>query len=261
MRVNRDPVMPARSPAATWFMTQYFRYYTWRHFHAVRLARGTIPTVDPASSVIVYSNHPSWWDPLAFVLLQRAVFPDRIGFGPMESRSLGQYGVLKRIGIFGVDPETRDGASRFLYGGSEVLDAAGTVLWVTAEGKFTDPRHRPVRLRPGVAHLLRGREHVIAIPLAMELTFWNERTPEILLRFGQPLRPDAARSLDVWQALLVEHLTNTMDCLAADSISRDPERFQRLQAGRTGIGGVYDAWRRTRSLLRGERPRLEHEQS
>ena len=185
--------MAARSPAATWFMTQYFRYYIWRHFHAVRLARGTMPIVDPASSVIVYSNHPSWWDPLAFVLLQRAAFPDRIGFGPMESRSLGQYGVLKRIGIFGVDPETRDGASRFLRAGSEILDAAGTVLWVTAEGKFTDPRHRPVRLRPGVAHLMRGRPNVVAIPLAMEFTFWNERTPEVLLRFGQPLRADTGR--------------------------------------------------------------------
>jgi 1-acyl-sn-glycerol-3-phosphate acyltransferase len=257
--MRRESVMAARSPAVSWLMTQYSRYYTWRHFHAVRLARGTMPVVDRTSSVIVYSNHPSWWDPLAFVLLQRAAFGDRIGFGPMESQSLGRYGVLKRIGIFGVDPDTRGGALRFLRAGAEILGEPGTVLWVTAEGKFTDPRDRPVRLRPGVAHLMRGRRNVVAIPLAMEFPFWNERTPELLLRFGQPLIADPEQDVDAWQAMLVQRLTETMDCLAADSVARDPGRFQKLQAGTAGIGGVYDVWRRARSLLRGERPWLEHE--
>jgi hypothetical protein len=99
-------VMADRSPLVTWLMSQYMRYYAWRHFHSVRLALGTLPPIDHEAGVIVYSNHPSWWDPVVFVLLQRAVFPRRIGFGPMEARSLERYGALKRIGVFGVNPET-----------------------------------------------------------------------------------------------------------------------------------------------------------
>jgi hypothetical protein len=134
------------------------------------------------------------------------------------------------------------------------------VLWITAEGAFTDPRRRPVRLRPGVAHLMRSRHKVVAIPLAIELTFWNERTPELLLRFGNPLSSDIARDVDAWQALLTDHLTQTMDRLAADAMLRDPANFHSVLTGHAGIGGMYDWWRRAQAWWRGEPPRLEHEQ-
>jgi 1-acyl-sn-glycerol-3-phosphate acyltransferase len=252
-------IMAERSKVTTWLMSHYFRYYAWRRLHAVRLARGTLPAVDRSSGVIVYANHPSWWDPVMFVLLQRYAFPDRAGYGPMDAEALGRYGILKRIGVFCLNPETRGGAARFLRTGLGILQTPGTVLWVTAEGGFTDPRRRPVRLRRGVAHLMRSHPNIVAIPLAMEFTFWNESTPEALLRFGAPLRSDATCAVPVWDALLADSLTETMDCLAVDAISRDPARFENVLAGRAGIGGMYDLWRRAKAVVRGERPRLEHE--
>ena len=251
-------VMRARSGLVTWLMSHYLRFYAWRRLHAVRLVRGSLPVVDPASSVIVYSNHPSWWDPIVFVLLQRLVFPGRAGYGPMDADSLGRYGVLKRIGVFGLEPGTRRGAMRFLRAGAGILDTRNTVLWVTAEGSFTDPRQRPVRLRRGVAHLMRSRTDVVAIPLAMEFPFWNESKPEALLRFGKPIAAAAGRSLEAWDALLADRLTETMDLLAQDSMSRDPARFRSVLSGRAGVGGVYDVWRRLQAVVRGERPQLEH---
>jgi hypothetical protein len=139
-----------------------------------------------------------------------------------------------------------------------VLETPKTVLWVTAEGGFTDPRRRPIHLRPGLAHLLRGRENIVAIPLAMEYPFWNESAPEALLRFGTPLQAAPDRSVAEWESVLQHGLSSAMDRLADDAMARDPGRFQPLITGRFGVGGIYDLWR-SRGLLLGRRPQLEHE--
>jgi 1-acyl-sn-glycerol-3-phosphate acyltransferase len=253
-------VLATRSRFITWFMTAYMRRHARRHFHGVRLAHGSVPTLDPDQGVIVYTNHPSWWDPVMCVLLQARAFPRRRGYAPMEADALSRYNVLRRIGVFGLEPGTRRGAVQFLKVGAGILRTPNTVLWVTAEGSFTDPRQRPVQLRPGVAHLLHKHPNVVAIPLALEFPFWNESTPEALARFGDPIMPDVNRSVAEWDALLTERLTRTMDHLARDAMTRDAARFDSLVAGKVGVGGIYDLWRRLAAALRGQRARLEHEQ-
>ena len=252
-------VLATRSSLVTRLMTLHMRRLARRRFHAVRLARGSRPAIDPEQSVVIYSNHPSWWDPVIFVLLQRHVFPRRAGYGPMDAQALKRYKILRHIGVFGLDPDTRRGAARFLRVSNGILRTPHTALWVTAEGGFTDPRQRPVRLRPGVAHLLHKRANVVAIPLALEFPFWNESAPEALARFGEPIMPDEARSVTMWDRLLTDRLTETMDRLAADALTRDASRFDSLLGGKAGIGGIYDVWRRMSAALRGQRAQLGHE--
>ena len=162
---------------------------------------------------------------------------------------------MRRIGVFGLDLDDWRGASQFLQVGRAVVRATGTVLWVTAEGRFTDPRRRPLRLRPGVAHLLHGQSNVVAIPLALEYPFWNESAPEALMRIGTPLAASPGRRVLDWQALLSDALTATMDRLAEDAAAREFTRFDTLAGGRVGVGGLYDLWR-SRALFRGRWPDL-----
>jgi hypothetical protein len=49
-----------------------------------------------------------------------------------------------------------------------------------------------------------------------------------------------------------------MDRLSADSMTRDPARFEPLLSGEAGVGGVYDLWRRAKALVRGERFHPQH---
>ncbi len=229
----------------------YLRWYFRRNFHAVRLARDGLPAEAAGRALIVCANHPSWWDPALFALLTRRLFPGRPGYGPMEAAALGKYGVLRRIGVFGIDPGPR-GAAQFLRIGLDLLADPTTVLWITAEGAFTDPRARPVRLRPGLAHLAR-RAQVVVLPLAMEFPFWNERRPEALARFGPPVDPPGARTVAAWTATLERALMASMNALAADAMTRDPSRFVTLVRGETGVGGIYDLWRRASAWRAGRR--------
>ena len=206
----------------------------------------------------MFTNHPSWWDPALFILLSIRHFPGRPGFGPEDEESLARYGLFRRFGVFGIAKSGADGARRFLRTSRAVLGGPGgpggrPMLWVTAEGSFTDPRIRPVRLRPGIAHLASAIPGAMLLPLAIEYVFWNESRPEALMRFGVPLDADASLRPAEWIGRLEAALTDTMDRLAADAQQRDPSRFELLRHGTAGIGGPYDWWRRGRAWASGQR--------
>jgi 1-acyl-sn-glycerol-3-phosphate acyltransferase len=256
MRAAVD-VVAARSPALCSFFASVMRRQMRRHFHAVRVARTGRPRLPQGRAAIVYSNHPSWWDPALFIVLNTTLLGGRKGYGPMEAAQLERYAFMRRIGVFGVEPGTGRGAAAFLRTSRAILTDPRAVLWITAEGTFTDARLRPVRLRPGTAHLMPRVERVVAIPLALEYPFWTERLPEALCRFGEPLEGDRG-SVASWQARLEEGLAATMDALAADAVARDPGRFELVLEGRKGVGGIYDLFRRARAAARGEHFDPEH---
>ncbi len=253
MSKEQDP-LAARSPILLMLFGWYLRFwYVPRRFGAVRVSRAGLPKVPPGRSLVIYSNHASWWDPAMYILLGLALLPDRIGYGPMETRELQRYGLLRRMGVFGIDPTSPRGAAAFLQAGRRILaDPRGT-LWVTAEGRFTDPRVRPLTLRPGIAHLAKHVPNLVFVPLAIEYSFWNESQPEALARFGSPIAAGAASDPAELTATLTTGLTGTMDALAAESIARDPALFQTILRGGVGVGGIYDLWRRLRAWIAGRR--------
>lgn len=225
-------------------------------FHAVRVAKPGVPTIPPGSPAIVFANHPSWWDPAFFLVLDEALFPDCEAYGPIEAAQLGRYGFMKRIGVFGAEPG-RDGAAAFHRTASGVLADPRRMLWITPEGDFRDPRARPVRFRPGLARLMADLEGVAAIPLALDYPFWSESRPEALARFGEPI-PSGPGDAAEWNARLEAAMAATLDRLAEDAMARDPGRFETIVRGSSGVGGIYDLWRRLRAGLRGERFEAEH---
>ena len=243
--------MPPRSPLLCRLFQAYLRRYVARHFHALRVTRAGRPTPAPAGPLLVVANHPSWWDPLIAFLLA-----DRIGravYAPVEAAALARYPFLRRLGLFGVDLGTAAGARTFLRVGRTVLEAEGAMLAVTPQGRFTDVRERPVRLRPGVGHLVAriGRGHVL--PVALEYPFWSERTPEALVHCGPPMPVEPGRSADDWTARIAAGLEAAQDALAAAAVRRDPADFETVVAGRTGVGRLYDGWRRVGAWARGRR--------
>ncbi len=243
-----------------WAFGWYLRWYFYRRFHAVRLSRTGLPPEVAGRPVIIYSNHPSWWDPALYILLCTLLFPRHRGYGPMDAKALGKYGLFERMGVFGIALDSPRGAAHFLSTSLDILSNPGSILWITAEGEFTDPRRRPIQLRPGLAHLARRVPGAVILPLAIEYTFWNESKPEALVRFGAPIQSGGARSVAEWTTHLERELTRTMDALGAESTQRDPRLFQRLLRGIAGVGGIYDLWRRSRALAGGHRFDPRHEQ-
>ncbi|MFL6192879.1 MAG: lysophospholipid acyltransferase family protein [Thermoanaerobaculia bacterium] len=240
---------------------RYCERYLARHFHSVRLSKTQRPGLAAlrGKPLIVYFNHPSWWDPLICLRLAAELFPDRRHYGPIDASALGKYRFFEKLGFFGVEPGTTRGARRFLEVSSEILGRPDTALWIAAEGRFTDPRERPVRLRSGIGHLASKVRQAVLLPLALEYPFWEERFPEALARFGEEVPTgDADLSAADWTPILEEHMESALECLETESLARDSARFEVLVGGSAGVGGVYDTWRRLKARLKGETFRAEH---
>jgi 1-acyl-sn-glycerol-3-phosphate acyltransferase len=253
---------PATPPRRSEFLCRWFawwaRGYLAKHFHAVRLARGTRPGVPADAPLVVVLNHPSWWDPLIGVALS-GLFPGRTHYVPMDARMLDRYRLFKKLGFYGVEQGPR-GAAAFLRTTAAILSRPGATVWITAQGRFADPRVRPPGLRPGVGHLVRWLPQGFVLPLALEYPFWEERLPEALARFGAPISVGTGSDLGAsgWVERIEAALAETQDALAADALGRDPAAFTTLLTGKAGVGGTYDRWRRLVAWLRGERFQAGH---
>ena len=72
--MSAGATIPPRSPAAWAFMGHYFERFFRRHLNALRVARWGFPETG-SGPVLVYSNHPAWWDAAVYILLARHLFP------------------------------------------------------------------------------------------------------------------------------------------------------------------------------------------
>ncbi|MDX1950633.1 MAG: lysophospholipid acyltransferase family protein [Verrucomicrobiota bacterium] len=250
---------PAISPFLLRWFTWYSRHYVKRHFHSLRVSRTGLPPDTQGLPLLLYSNHASWWDPLVCLLLKQQFFPERNGYAPIDAAMLEKYSFFRHLGFFGIDPHSARGAAQFLRTAEELLQSENNLVAVTPHGRFADARERPVRLKPGLAHLARRVERTLFLPLAIEYVFWDERLPEILVRFGKPIRAEhEERSAEDLMQLFNGHLARAQDALALESQRRDPAQFQTLVQGGAGQGGVYDWWRWMKGIILNKPFRKEH---
>ena len=246
-------VVARYSPSMFRFFSRLFGRDFAAHFHAVRLL-GPPPRSDIGPLVIV-ANHPSWWDGALFIWMSAALLGGRRCFTPIEPHMLARYRFFGRMGAFAVQTGTFGGAATFLTVAERVLTRTEGAILINAEGHFADIRARPLEVAPGIAHLARRVPDATFVPLAIEYAFWDERRPNVLLHFGEPV---SARSLvgrtvaEIAQSF-GDGLTTAMDDLAAAAMTRDPRRFRTVLAGRVGINVFYDLWRRARATVKRQR--------
>ncbi|MCJ2011988.1 lysophospholipid acyltransferase family protein [Methylobacterium sp. J-076] len=237
-------------------MVGWFVRYLRKHLDGLRLPLWSAP---PATGhpgpVVIYCNHPAWWDAAVILALAGRLFPGRDHRAPFDAAMLAKYTIFARLGAFGVDLDSPRGGAQFLAAARAILARPGATLWITAQGRFQDVRVRPLGLRPGVARLPELSPDALFVPLALEYAFWDERGAEAFAAFGPPLAGSELAALPRAERLarLEGALADTLDRLGADVMSREPARFRPLLAGRKGVGGLYDLWRAAAARLRGRR--------
>ncbi|TWU00364.1 Acyltransferase [Botrimarina colliarenosi] len=255
-------------PRVSAFWLRWFRWYLRRYlrksFHAVAVG-GPEPAIPRDAPLVVYLNHASWWDPLVAMHLAERITPARTLYAPFDAAALARYPIFEKLGFFGVEQQTRRGAAQFLRTARSVFATPDTSIWMTPEGRFVDPREEAPAFQPGLAHLVADLAErapdAVVLPLAIEYVFWEERLPEALVWFGEPVRLRESRGgLDKagWDDLLRARLRAAQGELAARSIARDASAFRVVLGGTAGVGGAYEPARWLHAKLTGQAYRAAH---
>ncbi|RXH56789.1 lysophospholipid acyltransferase family protein [Granulicella sibirica] len=252
--------VPTISTPVLGFFRRIVRGYFRRNFHGVRV-RGADQFTATTGPLIVYANHSSWWDPMVLILLAARMMPQRRHYAPMDARALKRYKILSYLGIFGVELESARGAVQFLRTGAAALSSGG-VMWITPQGKFVDTRVRPLTFKPGLAGLAaRAADEngtCTVLPLAIEYTFWDERTPECLLQFGAPVCVASGDTAASVEGRFEAALLLAMDELKQVATMRDEQQFATLHQGSVGTGGFYGLGQRIKAFVTRQEYQPEH---
>lgn len=248
MPVPSDPArVCGRSPFLAHWIGRALRHRVKKSFSRIRVS-GTFPSLQPGQGIILYANHPSWWDPAVFSLIQQHFMAERPGFGPIDAQAVRKYPLLQKAGFLPLDGSSPRSIRQLLISSSVIIDAGGA-FWVTAQGEFTDARSRPVILQPGLAHIVRRSPQALVVPVALDYTFGTENRPDIAIRFGSPMR-DRAQSTQALSADLAWALEETCDDLSRQIITKHDDAFKTLLEGSTGMGGFYGPIQRLVALVK-----------
>ena len=225
-----------------------------KKFEAVRIARGSADRLracaDHDGALLIAMNHVGWWDPLVALMLARACLPDRTSCGPIDRDVLESMGILKKLGLFGVDPDDPEQLEEFVnHAASLLADSDRSTFWITPQGAFADVRDKLV-LRPGLSAVSSecvrqlGASRVRAVAVAVEYAFWESQKPGVFLRVSEVAAEDPGATTS-WQRAWTRAMRDNGAALSELVISRNPDAFEDLVApGRpAGSHPVYDLFR------------------
>lgn len=229
------------SPGFQRVVHHYNLYLLRRAFHAVWWRGVEVFTSEPRRPLLVYANHPGWWDPLlAFFVVRRT---GRDGYMMGEEKTLRTFRFFRWMGGFSVDrTNARDVAQSVRYA-AERLRSPATALWIFPQGEIVPPDKRPVAFFPGAAHIVRRTPACVAVPAAIRYEFADQPRPEAFLDFGpgELLHGAEVRDVAGLTRRLQQRLTERMDALRDAVWERRREGFTLALRGGRSISDVYAA--------------------
>lgn len=147
-------------------------------------------------SVLIVSNHTSWWDPMFCIYLgHRLVAMD--GYAMMHAKNLRKLSFLGRLGGFGVEVENASDVRQALRYGAGLLSQTGRMVWVFPQGverPITSPMDD---FRPGAALMAKMAHQKQIIAIGLRYEFGENEKPILFCSIGEPFRFDANVSLGV----------------------------------------------------------------
>ena len=149
-----------------------------------------------------------------------------------------RFGFFRRIGAFSVDRTDPGSVRASLEYAAGLLRGPRSGVWVFPQGRIESNDLRPLAFQAGIRALVRRAGPVRVVPVAFRSDFWQDETPEALVRFGAPTtvdRPDLASLIPTWEARLAAEL----DALRLDALPQDPTRFESLMTGKRSTSESY----------------------
>lgn len=219
------------------------RWSVWNSFERVWVqTHGPLPT--PADGpLIVYLNHPSWWDGYMALLVARHVLNRRYSnYLMMEEPQLRSYRFFTWCGCFSVDRHDPRSAARSVAYISHILrERRGRALYIFPQGVLTPNDQRPLVLYPGVAHIVKRVGEAVLLPAVLRYEFRGEQRPEAFISVGPAHSASAATDARKLTNDVAGRLTSHADALREAVVNEQLDGFRPLLHGRPGVNRVFDS--------------------
>jgi chlorobactene lauroyltransferase len=216
----------------------------WSMFSRVWLkVEGPLP--HPADGpLVVYMNHPGWWDGYMAFLLDKRVFRERLqSYIMMEEKQLRAYRFFTLCGAFSVDRRPGEAERSIGYISRLLRERRDRILWILPQGRIAPNDRRPITVYPGAARVALRADGALLWPVALRYEFRGEQQPEAFVRVGPPHRAEPGDNEQSLTATIQARLTTAVDALRDEVNGERLEGYRVLLEGRPGINRLFDGWR------------------
>lgn len=220
-----------------------------KKFCALRVERAGVGLLRSVAGIdgplIVAANHVGWWDPLTMLTLHEALLSGRSMRAPMDAEQLERFGLFRRLGVFGIDPDDPASLEKMREEMAAYFARADRpTLWITPQGRFADVRE-PIVVRPGVSRLAASTPGARVVAVSVEYCFWTDPKPEILVAAREVVADRG--STTGWHRAIASAMADGAAELARLAVARDADAFEPVvsKEGRQG-GFWYDLWLKVR---------------
>jgi 1-acyl-sn-glycerol-3-phosphate acyltransferase len=221
------------------------RWAIWSHFDRVWLKiEGPLP--HPADGpLIIYPNHPSWWDGYMCFVLTRMVLGGRFeAYLMMEEPELRRYRFFTWAGCFSVDrADPRSAARSVAYISGLLAARRARALVVFPQGVITSNDRRPLDVYSGAARIARRVGGATLWPIALRYEFRGEQRPEAFIRAGPAHHAPADADARALATEVAQRLTAAVDALRDEMNEGRLDEYRVLLRGRAGVNRLWDAMR------------------
>lgn len=218
-------------------------------FHGVYLrCEGPVPT--PADGpLLIYLNHPAWWDGHMCALIDRIVLRSAFdSYIMMEEPQLERYRFFSWIGAFSVNRHSpREAARSVAYIAGLLGTNPRRLCYIFPQGEITPNDRRPLVVYPGIAHIARRVGALTLWPGALRYELRGEQRPDAFIRLGPAHRVSPPFDTNALSAEVAQRLTQAADALRDDLTSGQIDGYLQMVRGRQGVDRVFD---RVMRLLR-----------
>ncbi len=165
------------------FFTQYINYILRKNFSHLYFVN-EIPEIPKNRALLLTPNHMSWWDGFIIDYLNRKFLCKKFHVMMLEEQ-LKKYWFFKHLGAYSIEPKSKTSIDEtFLYTG-ELLHHQENIVVLFPQGELFPFMRRPVDIKKGITHLNQyTHTNFIILPLFLTISFYNEKLPEIYVRFG-----------------------------------------------------------------------------
>lgn len=148
-----------------------------------------------AGSVLLVSNHTSWWDPLVALHVSTHLL-GLAGHAMMDAKNLRRLPFFALVGGFGVElGNHEDGVAAIRYA-AELLETPQNLVWVFPQGAERPIHERPLGFKRGAGEIARMAPKARVLPLGLQYEFGGVEKPTLWLSFGDvvPTGQDAGKN-------------------------------------------------------------------
>jgi 1-acyl-sn-glycerol-3-phosphate acyltransferase len=219
------------------------RYPLWSAFSRVAAQiEGELPLANDGP-LIVYLNHPSWWDGYLCFVIDRILLRSRFdSYLMMEDLQLRSYRFFTWSGAFSVDRTRAESAARSLrYIAALLGREQPSSLFIFPQGTISPNDQRPLRLYRGAAQIAAQLNREVSfLPVALRYEFGKEQRPEALMRIGPAHRVAPPLHATALTRELQQRLSQNCDQLRDDFLEGRTASYPTIVHGRTGINRLFD---------------------